>query len=330
MSSKVIITPVAFDSFGVKGMCTRIETPDLSVTIDPGVSLQTEAFPLPEQHRQELLARHQTAVFDSCGRSPLIVITHYHLDHFIFAREPRLYSGKILFLKSLQDLPQKQLETAERFLKTIDGLPKEIIWADGRKFKFKKTTIGFSAPIWHGQAEAEPGKVIMVSVQRGKEIVLVTSDVAGPTDPTAVNTICNINPVAAVIDGYPSFLQNYPQTDNQLLKSIINLCQILALPRLKKLILDHHLARDYRYPALFRLVYQKAHELKKHFGTAAEIIGKKSAVLEGLQDYGTTRWHRWQPIELTDARQRLEKAVAEGALEENWLSAFDRWVAVDS
>ena len=166
---QVSVSYVAFDSFGVKSMCTRIETPELIVTIDPGVSIQTASFPLPEERRQTLLSEYRAAVAASCGRSQAIVITHYHLDHFILERNPAIYRGKVIFAKALEDLPQTQHKTATRLFKTIDGLPEETIWADGRRFKFKKTEIGFSAPIWHGQSEAEPGKVIMVDIKRGKE-----------------------------------------------------------------------------------------------------------------------------------------------------------------
>lgn len=330
MNSQVRLYPVAYDSFGVKGMCTRIETKDLVVTIDPGASLETDIFPFPEEERQKLLERFQEAIFYSCLRSSIIVITHYHLDHFILAREPRLYSKKVLFAKSLDDLPQKQQETAQRFFKAIDGLPKEIIWADGRQFKFKKTVIGFSLPLWHGQVEAEPGKVIMVYVKRGKETVLISSDVAGATDPVTVDTISALNPVTAVIDGYPSYLGNSPAIDIEVIKSIINLCRLLALPHLKTLIVDHHFARDYRYPALFQLLYRKGKQLKKKFGTAAEIVGKRSAVLEGLEKYGTTRWPRWQPIGINEAQRALEKAVAEASLDKKWLDEFYRWVISSS
>ncbi len=320
---------IAFDSFGVKGMCTRIETPDVVATIDPGVSAQTAEFPLPEEQRRQLLTDYQQLVRESCARSQILIISHYHLDHFVDSRDPAIYSEKVIFAKAIDDLPQKQQETARRFFKTIDGLPKEIIWADGRRFKFKKTEIGFSSPLWHGQVQAEPGKVIMTDIRRGKECILISSDVAGPVDPKVTETICRLNPRQAVIDGYPSFLQSNPSTDIDLLKSIINLCRILSLPALKTLILDHHLARDYRYPALYKLVYAKAKKLKKKFGTAAELNGQNSVVLEALQNYGTTRWHRWQPIELETARSNLEKALASGKLTPEWLTLFDRWVLSD-
>ncbi|MGQ9677791.1 MAG: hypothetical protein ACUVUD_00715 [bacterium] len=318
---------VAFDSLGVKGMCTRIETPDVTVTIDPGVSAQTAEFPLPEEERKKLLSDYLQLVRESCARSQVLIISHYHLDHFIDARDPEIYSGKILFAKSLDDLPQKQKETAHRFFKIIDGLPKEIIWADGRRFKFKKTEIGFSSPIWHGKADAEPGKVIMTEVKKGKECILISSDVAGPIELEVSEAIYRVNPQVAVIDGYPSFRHGTSAGDTGLLKSIINICRILSLPTLKTLIVDHHSARDYRYPAFYKLIYQKAKKLKKKFGTVAELAGKKSVALYGLENYGTTRWHHWQPIEPETIRTQVEKSITEGKLAAEWLEAFNRWVA---
>ncbi len=321
-----LLQPVAFDSFGVKAMCTRVETPDLIITIDPGVSVQSEQFPLPQKTLEQLLHRYEEEVLTSCQRSQAIVISHYHLDHFTCQRQPDIYAGKIIFAKALDDLPVKQQETAKKFFKMIDGLPKEIIWADSRKFKFKKTEISFSDPIWHGKADAEPGKVLMTFISRGKKRVLVSSDIAGPVDEKTTNLICAFNPHEAVIDGYPSFLEPEPSNDLELIKSIINICRILYLPGLKTLILDHHLARDYRYPVLFKTVYQQAAKLKKGFGTAAELSDRKSAVLEGLQNYGTTRYHRWQPLEPSDLRNTLQTAIAKGEISLDWLNSFDRWV----
>ncbi len=324
--SGITVQCVAFDSLGVKGMCTRIQTPDITITIDPGVSPQTEEFPLPEEQRQRLWQIYQEEVLNSCVDSHAIVISHYHLDHITLLREAKIYSDKIIFAKSPDDLPQKQQDTARRFFQTIDGLPREIIWADGRRFKFKKTEIGFSPALWHGEADAEPGRVIMTEVKRGRENILFTSDVAGLTDENTTTAIHAIKPRQAIIDGYPSFLHSAPATSPGFIKSIINLCRILALPELNTLILDHHLARDYRYPALFKLVYAKAAKLKKNFGTAAEIAGGRSAVLKAMEDYGTTRWHRWFPVELDTARTTLEKLITAGRITPDWLNALEKWV----
>jgi predicted metallo-beta-lactamase superfamily hydrolase len=318
---------VAFDSFGVKSMCVRVETPELAVTIDPGVAIEASSFPLPIEKRQALLDEHREAVRESCAKSQAIVISHYHLDHLQPSRELDMYGGKTILARDPALMSAKQAGTATRFFKTIDGLASEKLWADGRKFKFKKTAIEFSPAVWHGTRDAEPGTVIMTAVSRGREKVLITSDVGGPLEAATTDLICAANAQTVVVDGYPTYHLGQFATDYDLVRSIVNLCRILAAPGLKTLVADHHLCRDYRYPAFFKLVYDKANQLKRQFGTAAEILGRTSAVLEGYQNYGPTRWHKWFPLEAVDARSVLERAVAEGKLDRNWLVAFDRWVA---
>jgi len=318
---------VAFDSFGVKSMCVRVETPDISVTIDPGAAIEAPSFPLPVEKRHALLNQYQEAVRASSARSQAVVISHYHLDHLQPSREVDMYGGKTLFARDPALMSAKQAGTAVRFFKAIDGLPGETLWADGRKFKFRKTAIEFSAAVWHGVRDAEPGTVIMTGVNRGKEKVLITSDVGGPLEPTTTDIICASRAQTVVLDGYPTYHLGRFATDYDLVRSMVNLCRILAAPGVKTLIADHHLCRDYRYPAFFKLVYDKAKKLKKQFGTAAEVMGKTSAVLEGYQNYGPTRWHKWFPLEAADARAVLERAVAENKLDKDWLAAFDRWVA---
>jgi predicted metallo-beta-lactamase superfamily hydrolase len=317
---------VAFDSFGVKSMCVLVETPDLAVTIDPGVAAEANSFPLPVEKRRALLNQYQEAIRQSCARSQAVIISHYHLDHLQVSRAVDMYGDKTILARDPAVMSAKQAETATRFFKTTDGLFKERLWADGRKFKFKKTTIEFSPAVWHGTRDAEPGTVIMTSVSWGKEKVLVTSDVGGPLETATTDLICSSKAQTAVVDGYPTYHLGQFATDYDLVRSIVNLCRILATPGLKTLVADHHLCRDYRYPAFCKLVYDKARQLKKQFGTAAELTGKTSVVLEGYQNYGPTRWHRWFPLEATDARSVLERAVAEGKLDTEWPSLFDKWV----
>lgn len=326
------IQPLAFDSFGVKGICTLIRTPDISIVIDPGVSPQSDQFPLPQEIREQLLNHYEAAVTAACNDAQIIIISHYHLDHFLDRRSPALYADKIILAKLVDDLPEKQKETAQRFFKMINGLPREIIWADSRRFKFKKTEIGFSPPLWHGKVEAEPGKVIMTEITRGRERIIVSSDVAGPIDDQTTNLIASIQPQVAIIDGYPTFLEPNPNTDLRFIISLINITYLLMLPSLKILILDHHHARDYRYPALFKPIYRLAEKIKKRFGTAAEILGHRSLAVTGLENYGTTRWHRWQPVESDTINTIVQMAISSGKIEPHWVATrlFTETAAITS
>lgn len=318
---RVRVEHIAFDSLGVKSMCTLVRTPDVAITIDPGVSLASPSFPLPETVRRELLQAYLDACRKACAASQAIVVSHYHLDHFSDLRDSTLYGGKVLFLKSLEGLPQTQADRAQHFAKTVEGLPTETVWADGRRFRFKKTEVSFSKPTWHGRHGAEPGTVIMTEVKRGRERVLVTSDVGGPTTTETTELICSSRAQTVILDGYPTYQLGRFALELDLVKSITNVGRILAMPGLKTLVLDHHVARDYRYPALLKLCYSQAKRLKKRFGTAAELAGRTSMVLEGLKNYGPTKWHKWAPLERADARRILEKGA-----DPAWLQAFDRWV----
>lgn len=322
--SPVRVKPVAFDSFGVMSMCTQISTPDVTITIDPGVSLQGDYFPLPLRQRKELLQKYLQAVTSSCSRSEIIVISHYHLDHFVPERNPQLYSGKIILAKSLDELPPKQSAIARRFFRTIDGLPSEVIWADGRRFRFGKTEIGFSNPVWHGGADAQPGKVLMTEVQRGSVKVLVASDVAGPVCHDTTELIVSLRAREVVLDGYPSYGLGTFVSLTDLVCSIVNVCRILAQPQLRTLLIDHHLARDSNYQALFGLCYAKAAALRKQFGTAAELTGSTSAVTATK-----ARPHKLskQPeLSLTDCRRILKEAASKGAIGDQWLTELEEFV----
>jgi predicted metallo-beta-lactamase superfamily hydrolase len=324
--TQLAVHHVAFDSFGVMAMCARVETPEVTITVDPGVSAAPEYVPLPRDRRRRLLADFGEQVARSCAKSQAIAISHYHLDHFTPERDARLYSGKVIFAKALDDLPPNQTQVARRFFQAIDGLPAEVVWADGRRFRFGRTEVGFSGPLWHGASGAEPGRVIITDVRRGRDRALVASDVAGPTESETTDYICQTASQHVILDGYPTWHIGQFATDADLVRSIINTCRILASPGLKSLVVDHHLARDYRYPAFYRLAYARARALKRCFGTAAELAGNPSAVLEGYRDYGPSKHRRWSPLEATDARSILDRAVAEGRVARHWLAEFDRWV----
>lgn len=322
---QVHIHYVAFDSLGAMGMCVRIETPDVVITVDPGAAIEAGSFPLPAERRSALYEAQLQAVRESCARSQVIVITHFHLDHLIPNRDQEIYGDKTIFTRDPDALTDKQASTASRFLRDINGLPKDILFADGRKFKFGKTLLEFSGPVSHGVEDAKPGTVIMTQVSRGREKVLITSDVGGPLTTDTTDLICGAKAQTVVLDGYPTYLLGQFATDFNLVRSIVNVCRILESRDLRTLVIDHHLARDYRYPAFFKLAYDKAAKMKKQFGTVAEIQGSRSLVLEGYQNYGPTKWQKWFPLESAGARAVLERAVAEDRLGAEWLAAFDRW-----
>ena len=93
------ILPIAFDSLGVRSMATYVETKDIRIFIDPGVSVSPDRYSLPP-HRIEL-DRHQEmckAIKHWVSVSDIIIITHYHYDHHN-PDEQNIYDAKDIFLK---------------------------------------------------------------------------------------------------------------------------------------------------------------------------------------------------------------------------------------
>jgi predicted metallo-beta-lactamase superfamily hydrolase len=92
------VTPIWADSLGAKSFCTLVETPDLTLLIDPGASILQKGFPAPDVVKEERLKDAWKAITAAAGRATHVAITHYHHDHYRY--EADLYAGKNLFIKS--------------------------------------------------------------------------------------------------------------------------------------------------------------------------------------------------------------------------------------
>ena len=90
----LIVKPLAFDSFGVRSMATFVATEDIAVLIDPGVSLASSRYKLPPHPIEEQrLNETWTDIKEHASRSDVLIVTHYHYDHYD-PEEPELYKDK--------------------------------------------------------------------------------------------------------------------------------------------------------------------------------------------------------------------------------------------
>ncbi len=286
---------VAFDSFGVKSSCTLVKTPDATITIDPGIADEVDSFPLSRRERYDLVGKYDERIRKACNKSDVVVITHYHYDHHICDRSGRLYGKKQLLIKHPEEkINHSQRARAREFLAKIKGLPERIEYADGRKFKFGKTRVKFSKPLWHGPRGTGLGYVIMVSVQRGKCKLLYSSDLNGVYLVKQANLIIKEKPTYLILDGFPSYLLGYVASFANFRKALLNTLKIIEKTKCKWYVLDHHLLRDYRYPQLYYEVFKRAKQLRKKVLTAAEMQGRQPAVLKAYKKNGPTRWKQWE------------------------------------
>ncbi|HYS99552.1 MAG TPA: hypothetical protein VEO20_02700 [Thermoplasmata archaeon] len=93
------IVPLAADSLGARSMATLVETPDVTILLDPSVRLGPYRYDLPahptEKTRQkELWEGIRIAAKDA----DVLTVSHYHYDHHNPAA-PSVYRNKVAFLK---------------------------------------------------------------------------------------------------------------------------------------------------------------------------------------------------------------------------------------
>ncbi len=305
---------IAFDSFGVKSMCTQVKTKDITITIDPGIAEEVDSFPLSRIERYSLAAKYEKKIRKSCKESDVIISTHYHYDHHIPEESKEMYGDKVLLIKDPKNkINISQKKRGKEFLETVKKLPKKIAVADGKIFKFGKTSIIFTKPLWHGVENSKLGYVIGVRIVDGnkRDSIFFSSDLNGIEVNKYVKTILENDSTVLILDGPPTYLLGYIMSYRNLLRSNENIIKIVKKSKAKLIILDHHLPRDYRFKGLMNPVYEKVEGLGKRVLTAAEFLGKKPKVLEGYEKNGSTRWKKWQTFSLNELRKFVKKIKKE-------------------
>lgn len=274
------VKPLAFDSFGVRSMATFVETDDVAVLIDPGISLAPIRYnlpphPLEEQRMSELWA----VIKEHAARSDLLVVTHYHYDHHD-PEEPELYDGKIVYLKHPREkINRSQAGRAAYFLDKLTAIPQSIEIADGKEFTHGSTLIKFSPPVYHG-TNPKLGYVIEVSIACGGEKVVFTSDVEGPSVDDQVDFIIHENPDLVILDGPMTYMLGFRYSTTSLAISIRNITRILEETSVSTLLVEHHFMRDLKYKERIAAVYDCAADRNVRVITAAEYLGRGIEMLE--------------------------------------------------
>lgn len=111
--------PIWFDSMGAKSSCTLVETPDLSVLIDPGVAEMQPSFPASDKKKQKWLDLAEKKIKKTSENVDCIIISHYHYDHY-FADDFEIYKGKKVFIKNPNEyINSTQRKRADEFFQNI-------------------------------------------------------------------------------------------------------------------------------------------------------------------------------------------------------------------
>ena len=66
--------PIWFDSLGAKSSCCFVKTPDVSVIIDPGISIMHKGFPATAADKQKWESKGEKAIKKACEKADVIII----------------------------------------------------------------------------------------------------------------------------------------------------------------------------------------------------------------------------------------------------------------
>lgn len=273
------ITPLAFDSFGARSMCTFVKTEDLDLIIDPSVALGPKRYKL-SPHPMELSKEGELweKIKEYTARSEVAIFTHYHYDHHNPDESGLLEWKKVLAKHTTQKINKSQKDRGKHFLKQL-GNADSVEFADGKSFQFGDTRMVVSPPVFHGTSE-KLGYVIEVLIDDGEQRFLYSSDVEGPSQPEQIDFMIKSNPHIVFIDGPMTYMLGFRYSRSAFEESVNNLQRLIDNTEVRNLVLDHHLTRDLDWKEKLKDVISKGEEAGVKVQSAAEFAGIEENLLE--------------------------------------------------
>lgn len=289
---KIRVIPLASESFGVRSMCTYVETPDVRVLLDAGASLGPKRFGFPPHPREyKAMASCRKRISKAVEKAEVVTISHYHFDHHTpsykdwchnwssaeVAKE--IYWKKLVFIKSYRSMVNfSQRRRGWLFVKTSGKHAERLEVADGKVFKFGNTQLRFSDPVFHGIENSALGWLLMTTIECDDERLLFASDVQGPMHNHTMKKIIAERPKLIIIGGPPVYLTGFRVREEYVQQGMKNLERLVR--RVPVTILEHHLLREERWRELSQPIFDAASKTGHIVGTAADFLGKENNVLE--------------------------------------------------
>jgi predicted metallo-beta-lactamase superfamily hydrolase len=288
-STLVKVKLIGFDSMGTRGMATVIDIDGFKIFIDPGVSYAPRRYGLPP-HPVELEAfeRHLDEIHREVLDSHVLVISHYHRDHYLYREgEEEYYDGKIVILKDpMNNINPSQKVRAYVLLNKMNvrERAREVLIADNQEYRFENILLKFSKPVPHGPRGTRLGYVVMTLVVHDDYRILHASDVQGPIEEDTAELILNYDPDLLIVSGPPTYFDGYKMKHEDIARGVDNLGVIAeGLRPGSTIIVDHHLLRDLEYRDKIKGVYEKARLNDVKVLTAAEYMGREIRQLEAMR-----------------------------------------------
>ena len=292
MLKKIKVIPLAAESFGVRSMCTYVETTDLKVLLDAGASLapNRHGFP-PHPKEYEALQKCREKISKAAEQAEVVTLSHYHFDHHTPSYEDwcynwsspevarQVYEGKLVLVKNYRSMINfSQRRRGWLFKKTAGKYAKSLKTADGKTFEFGNTKLKFSNPVFHGSENSALGWVLMTTIECEDEKFLFASDVQGPMNDFALKIILVEKPQLIIIGGPPIYLAGFRVKDEHIELGMKNL--EISAKNIPTTILEHHILREERWREFSKPVFDAASKTGHSMVTAAEFLKNKNNLLE--------------------------------------------------
>jgi len=294
MLKHIHVIPLAAESFGVRSMCTYVETSDVKILLDAGVSLCPNRFRLPPHPLEfKAIVEARKKIAEAAEKAEVVTLSHYHFDHHTPSYEDwlcnwtaanetarQIYEGKTVLLKN----PKEKINFSQRrrgwvFQKTSGKYAEKLETADNNVFIYGNATkIKFSEPVYHGPENSILGWVLMVTVEYQNEKFMFAPDVQGPISIQTLNIINTEKPQLLMIGGPPLYLARFKVDEEQVEIGLKNLEKIVR--HIPFIILEHHILRDENWREKTKFVFETAEKVKCKISTAAEFLGKENLFLE--------------------------------------------------
>ena len=291
--SKIKVTPLAAESFGVRSMCTLVETSDVAVLLDAGISLAPYRFNLPPHPVEfQTIARLRKTLAEAADKAQVTTISHYHFDHHTPSFEDwvvnwtedgetarQIYQNKTVLMKNPREkINASQRQRAWLFQKTGGKYAKKLEAADGKTFTYGNTTLRFSEPVAHGSEDSMLGWVTMAVVEHEAERFMFAPDVQGPMSNHTLELIKAVEPTVIMLGGPPFYLGGFRVELAKLEQGLRNLESIVQT--VPVVILEHHALRDELWRQKIGEIYLKVSAVGHSIVTAAEYAGSENLFLE--------------------------------------------------
>ena len=296
------LVPLAEESFGVRSMAIFIETPDLRVLFDAGVSLAPRRYGLPP-HPLEFKAVREARkrLRDYAKRADVITVSHYHRDHYTPGfvswyewtnpeTQAELYSGKIVIVKHPRtNINYNQLRRAHAFLKAVEPLAERVLYAEETTLHVGDTTLRCLGLSPHGPEGSKLGFVAVFMLETRGEKLVYAPDSQGPISQSFLRLIEGHKEDLIIIGGPPLYLAGKKVPKEDIDAGLRNLAKLASR---STVVTGHHLLRspDWR---------EALEEAQVSVLTYASLLGREETLLEAyrreLYEYAppSEEYKRW-------------------------------------